>query len=294
MNKLVLSFLLLSCSLLAAAQKRVVCKKGKVFVNDAATAQYDGKGGAFKLYHLGVFAPDSKDTIFSIHEYNFDPQNPLFDPVNGYKLSFNDDAKTTFDIKSPYNFRLVEKGLLPLIFNDSVPLLIQSGKLNDDSLKAFRKTKEYNHNKYLSFIKEVEDTLARVNRVILKRDFRKPILFTKTIDNSISNPHPELNEVNEVYEITQDNILLGKLQKKVTGGSFGKADYIFWKAITPLTVNGIALKSSPLAMVTIKAGEMFPVDLVIIAGKKTYKFRPGPYNQMDTPLINELVANGEL
>lgn len=263
-------------------------------MNDAAIAEYDGKGGMFKLYHLGVFATGSKDTVFSVHEYNFNPQNPLFQLVTGYKLTFNTLAKTSIDIKNFYNFRLIEKGILPLIFNDSVPLIIENGKGNEESLREFKKAREYDHEKYLSFIKVVEDTITSINKVILKRDTRKVIVLTKAMENSYINPHSGLNEVNKIFDITQDNILLGNLHKKVTGGNFGLANYTFWKLITPLTVNGIELKASPVAMVTIKACEMFPIEMIIVSGKKIHKLTPGPYNQMENPLVNLLVGNGAL
>lgn len=137
-------------------------------------------------------------------------------------------------------------------------------------------------------MKDVEDSIAIINKPNADRDKTKPVTFTVINDNSFSKA-----DTDQLFEIRQAGVLLGRLQKKVEAiGSFPKANYVFWKVVTPVTINGIDFKFSPLAIC--KSGpSTFGIDVIAVAGKKTYEVK-GDYSALETVIANTLIANGLL
>lgn len=292
MKKMFFSFLMLVCAAVNA-QKNISCKKGNIKADEVLVGEYDGKGGIFKMFKLGVFAPGSKDTLISITEIAHDPMNPMFDAATVYKLDLTNSAKKVFYIKTPVLSRYMERDIMQLVFHDSLPLFLENGKINAEMLEKYRAKMEFGYEKVVGFIKEVEDSLKVFTDVPIKRDMSKPASLVKVNDKSLSIPgYAQYSDVNETYEIKQGDVLIGRLQKKVSGGSMSKASYTFWKYIGPQEVKGIALKYAPVAITTISAGEAFNVDVTLVIGKQTFKYKPGAYNQQEYVLLNSLIAQG--
>lgn len=278
--------LVLCASVTSFAQKKLTCKKGSVKQNDQLIAQYDGVGSMFKMVKLGVFAPGSKDTLFSITEENFDPKNPLFPDLEVvYKVEFKNNSQSPFYVHDPKNtsVRYMERDVMEMVFNDSVPPMISEGKLDEAAVEAFRTKYAYNYAETRKFIKDVEDSIAIMNQTEIVRDRSKPISFKIVNDNS------NQFEVNQVSEIYQDGVLLGRMVKKVSPGQFSKASYTFWKKITPVTINGIDMKHTPVAY-CITGSTPFDIPIISVIGKNEYKIK-GTYNALEIQIVNVLVQN---
>ena len=250
----------------------------------------------FNLFSLGVFAPNTKDTLFKISESSFDPQNPLFDQFTLYKLEFEDAEKTVVYIKGQPDTRLMERGIMEMIFNDTMPQLIQEGKLNAKGIQDFTSAKNFPFPKYADFIKTTEDTLAILNTAVIKRDLAKPLIFTVVNDNSFKTPTISgIPVLNQTLEITQDGIVIGRVQKIVTGGEFKKAWYAVWKYVGPHVVNGINLKWSPVAISDVDAGYFGAATQVVpVIGKRSFGVKPGAYQAMENTICSSLITQGLL
>jgi len=287
---------MLSLCTIAFSQKKVTCKKGNIKSDGTVVADYDGKGGIFKPFKLGVFAPNAKDTLFKISESNFDPQNPMFEKFTLYTLEFNDPEKTVLYINGQPDTRLMEKGIMELAFNDTIPLLIQDGKLNTAAILEFKTRKNFPFSKYADFIKTTEDTLAIFNTTTIKRDMAKPVNFAVVNDNSFTPLNLSGIPVsNQTLEISQDGVTIGRVQKMVTGGEYGKALYVFWKFIGPHEVNGIKLRWSPVAMSEVSPNSFGAATPVVpVIGKKSFGVKPGAYQSMENTICSSLIAKGLL
>lgn len=283
MRKLFL-FASLCITISGFAQKKITCKKGSVKADGTLIAEYDGVGGMFKAVRLGVFAQGSKDTLISLKEESYNAQNPLFpDGHVAYKLEFKNSNLPSFyihDPKSP-STRLFERDVMGLLFNDTVPVLVSQNKLDEAAVESFRSKYAFNLDTVKKFIAHVEDSLAIINKIEIVRDHSKPVTLRVVNDNS--NQY----EVSQVLEMYQDGILLGRIIKKVSPGSFSKADYTFWKAVTPVTIGGIDMKYSPVA--TCSTGETtFEIPVISVIGKKEFKVK-GNYNALELRIANLLV-----
>ena len=79
------------------------------------------------------------------------------------------------------------------------------------------------------------------------------------------------------------------MQKLVSTGNFPKASYTFWKSITPVLVDGIDLKYSPVAICS-SGATAFDIPIISVVGKNEYKIK-GSFNQLETAIANVLVSN---
>lgn len=266
------------------AQKKITCKKGDVKQDGQVIAEYDGVGSIFKMVRLGVFAPGSKDTLISISEENFDPKNPLFPDLEvAYKVEFKNTTQQPFYVHNPKNpnVRYMERDAMEMIFNDTVPAMISNAKLDLDAVEKFRSTYAYDLGKVKDFVKAVEDSIAIINKIEIARDRAKPVTLKIFADNS------NQFETNQVFDIYQDNVVIGRVVKKVTVGSFPKASYTFWKHITPITINGIDMKHSPVAYCS-SGATSFDIPVTAVIGKTEYKIK-GAFNALETAIANLLV-----
>lgn len=285
--KRVLLLTLLCSGLVASAQKKVACKKGDIKADGQVIAQYDGVGSMFKEVKLGVFPAGSKDTIIRVTEVAFDPKNPLFpDREVVYKVEFKNSTASPFYVCNPRRkgTRFMERDVMEMVFNDSVPVLIAQNKLDEAAVEQFRSRYAYHFDEVIKFIKGVEDTLATLNSIAIERDLSKPTSLKIISDKS------DQFETNQVFEIYQAGVLLGKVHKTVTGGTFAKATYTFWKKVPPAVVDGIDLKGfSPVA--TCSTGStVFDIPVVAVVGKNEYKIK-GAFNALESQIINVLVSN---
>lgn len=279
-------FLALCFAITSFAQKKITCKKGSVKQDGQLIAEYDGVGSMFKLVKLGVFAPGSKDTIIKITEESFDAKNPLWPDIEvAYKIEFKNSLLASFYVRNAKNpgTRFMERDVMEMLFNDTVPALMVQNKLDEPAVEKFRSRYSYDLDKVKKFVKEIEDTIAILNKAEIVRDVTKPVIFK--VVNNLSNQY----EVNQVSEIYQDGVLLGRMLKKVTPGTFSKATYTFWKTIQPVTVNGIDLKNSPIAYCSTGATE-FDIPVIAVVGKTKFEIK-GAYNALETQIANLLVRN---
>ena len=276
------------CSAFAvSAQKKVTCKKGDIKADGQVIAQFDGVGSMFKQVRLGVFSPGSKDTLISVTEVLYDAKNPLFpDPEVVYKVEFKNSSASPFYVCNPRRkgTRFMERDVMEMVFNDSVPVLIAQNKIDESAVEQFRSRYAYHFDEVVKFIKGVEDTIAALNSIAIDRDQSKPATLKIISDKS------DQFEINQVFEIYQGGVLLGKVHKLVTQGSFPKAKYTFLKKVPATVVDGIDLKGfSPLA--TCATGStVFDIPVVAVVSKNEYKIK-GAFNSLEGQIINVLVAN---
>ncbi len=266
-------------------QKNITCKKGDVKQNNLVIANYDGVGSIFKMVKLGIFAPGAKDSIIRVTEEDFNPNNPLFPGINVvYKLEFLNTSIPYFYVSNTKRpgTRFMERDAMEMIFNDSVPVLIKDGKLDAAAAEQFRIKYSYDFDKVKGFIAKVEDSIAVLNAQLVERDLSKPVSLKIVNDNS------NQFDVDQTFEIYQDGKLLGRVLKKVKSGNFPEAKYTFWKSITPVVVEGIDLKFSPVASCT-TGSTPFPISVFTVVGKKELKLK-GTFNQLEVPIINMLVS----
>lgn len=288
MRKLFFSLPIIYCLSSHAQKNEFAIKKGDIKLNGNLIATYDGKGGVFKPKQIGVFLPNGKDTLIAITELVFDPRNPLWPELTVYySVRFPGSDEPGFYLKHPNprvaSGRMAEKDILELVFRDSLPSPINNAQLDNASIASLRNRCSYDHDKIVRFIKNVEDTVATINSVLVKRDLSKPVTF-RTVKTD-SDPM----ESSTTLEIYQDNVLLGRLIKKLRGGNFPKATYTIWKSIQPITVDGIELKYSPVAFCeTSPSFTDIPVNTT--APKKELKVK-GDYSQLESAILNILVAN---
>lgn len=148
MKPSLLLLVVLSVSATGFTQKNITCKKGDVKQNGQLIAEYDGVGSIFKLVKLGVFAPGTKDTLISVTEESFDPQNPLFPDLEVvYKLQFKNTSLAPFYVSNLQRkgVRFLERDAMEMVFNDSVPVLVAGGKLDEAAVEQFRGRYAYNY-----------------------------------------------------------------------------------------------------------------------------------------------------
>ncbi len=284
--------LLALCSF-AYSQKTTVCKKGKIKVNDAIVGEYNGKGGVFKSFIMGVFAPAGKDTLISVTSDYLELQDPMFEDVDMFKLNFTDAAKTSISIKNTSGYRASERTAIDFIFNDTVPGLLSSGKLDADGIKKFKEKYAFDFEGYRSQVKATEDTLTKLSAAPIKRDAKKPFIFKKIIDNSNTNAkYAQYNDYDETYEIYQDNVLLGRLHKTLTTGMSIQAQYTYWKAIPYYVMDGSLVKYSPLAILNTNSGSLDAPAAMVIYGKQWLAVKKGAYNQLEYNICQALIDKG--
>ena len=273
-------------SITAFAQKKLTCKKGDIKQDGQLIAKYDGVGSMFKEVKLGVFATTSKDTIIRVTEVAFDAKNPLFpDPQYVYKVEFPNTQLSSFYVRNPKNphARHMERDVMEMLFNDSVPVLMSGNQLDQTAAEKFKSSFAYDFDNIVNYIKGVEDSLAIVSKGEISRDLSKQVSFKMVNDNS------KMGEVDQVYEIYQDNVLLGRMVKKVMSGHFPKANYTFWKKINPVTIGGIDMQHSPVAFCN-SGASMLEIPVTTVIGKQEYKIK-GAFNALEMQIASLLIQN---
>ncbi len=288
---------LLAIGSLAFSQKNIIVKGGKIKANDAVVAEFDGKGGMMKVYRLGVFAPGSKDSILTVYEEMFNADYPLFNNLRLYKLTFSDAGKTSFYIKKKENGWTAEKGIMEQVFNDTLPLLLKDGKLDADALNAFKAKLSFDLDGYKNYLKTTQDSVATaVKNAVIKRDVQKPFVFKQVKDNLINTNKPHFNDAELVYDIYQDNVLLGRMEKITHTTITSTSYYTYYKYITPKTVNGIRIIYAPIATCVNEEGFSGnkPVDVLLVNEGQTFSLKREPSNVMDLPILEALFAKGYL
>ncbi len=283
--------LLVLCSF-AYAQKTTVCKKGKIKVSDVVVGEYEGKGGVFKAFVMGVFPPASKDTLISVTSDYLELQDPMFEDVDIFRLNFTDANKTSIAIVNTTGFRAGERTAIDFIFNDTVPGLLNAGKLDADGISKFKAKYGFDIEAYTRLCKTTEDTLAKLSAAPIKRDAKKAFIFKKVVDNSTPPKPGQYYSYDETFEIYQDNVLLGKMHKTLATGMSVKAQYTFYKSIPYYVFNGTAVKYAPLAVVNANSGNMDAASAMVVYSKQWLPLAKGSVNQLENNICQVLIDKG--
>lgn len=296
--------MLLFIPVIGFSQTTITIKKGDIKKDDVVIASYDGKGGAFKVARYWIGLPASTDTLITLNEYLYDFNNPLFkENLFLYKVVFKTKPGETFYIrpkptkgkvfgKEYENYgRVFGKDVIEELFNDQVPLLVNDKGLDADSVQAFIKNNCFRLDIETAYVKVLEDTIGMLTKDTIARRRTEPVLLTL----AKTGPMNDAISAQYTYDIVQDNVILGKVQKNQEGGSFPEVEYIFWKR-APLGSSflGKAATYVPIAFVNklsqSDAGKA--KALTLVAGKGSVDFiTPANAFNAEYFLANILIAH---
>ncbi len=300
MKKLVLPLLLLS-SVVMFAQKKVECTKNAINVDGNPIADYDGKGGMFSDRKIWIFSPGTKDTLIKIIQSNTDLENPLVDKNLLYTVYFNDAEKSTVQFVNPKGWAFVkEKKLLTLLFNDDLPLLIENGKISSDGVKAFKEKYSFDYETIKKNVNQLNDSIIAMKSVVVNRE-KKAMVNYIPLDKDIlpkfylSEKHPAYR----LYNIIQNDVIIGLMEKEITGGTFAKGTYVIYKKVTPFKIGEYTIEYLPLATTETSPGITSQVTSTSIAvelvGLNTsFKVSAAIFNAAEFIIVESLIGKGLL
>ncbi|OQP60382.1 hypothetical protein A3860_33935 [Niastella vici] len=190
-------------------------KKGKVSIDKNIIATYDGKGGLLRFFDLTVSTPAQKPLI-SIKEKWCEFKNPLRkDAVRWAEITFLDNPEKKMNFHFPYNNRPLERDLVGYLFKDSTPSLIQGEALNVQAVEEFIKKNNFDFIDDSLYVRKFEK--ENKDRIMepLERDKKQPLNLK--VDSKGSEIILGNMQYTTVYNIFQDNVLVGQVEKKLTG-----------------------------------------------------------------------------
>jgi hypothetical protein len=299
MKKLLL-LLLIPC-INTYAQTKVVCTKKSIEVDGIPIADYKAKGGVFSDRKFIIYSPGTKDTLFKILQTNSDLNSPFVDKNLMYTVYFNNIEKTEMSFVNPKGWGYVnEKKFLSILFNDDMPLIIDSGKLSPVGIKAFIEKNNFDFATIKKNAKQVDDSILAMKTLVVDRDKKKPIDFI--ILNTDILPKFYLCETHpayKIFEIRQNGILIGIMEKEVRGGEFAKGTYVFYKAVKAFKVGGYNIEYLPVAfsetspsVTSTNTGRSIEVKLFGI--KSSYESPANAYNTAESSIVQSLISRGLL
>lgn len=264
-------------------------KKGKVSIDNNIIATYDGKGGLLRLFDLTVSTPAQKPLI-SLKEKMFDFKNPLRrGDIRWVEITFLDKPEKKMNFHFPYNNRPLERDLIGLLFKDSTPSIIQGEALNAAVVDEFIKSHNYDFIADSLYIREFEK--ANLSRIMepLERDKKQPL--TLKVESTGSEIVVGNMVHTTVYNIFQDNVLIGQIVKELTGA---KAYYLLWKrTLTPYTFEGKQMKFGMLAYMETD-NDTFDQEVILMTDKKRLKFKAKDHTAAQYQLADLLLSSGLL
>jgi len=266
-------------------------KKGKVSIDKNVIATYDGKGGLLRLFDLTVSTPAQKP-MFSIKEKFFDYKNPIRkDGVRWAEVTFldNPEKKTNFPLLG--GERLLERDLVGLFFKDSTPCLIQGEALNTQVVDEFIKKNNFDFIADSNYIRQFEkENKERISEP-LDRD-KKQAISLKVASKSEARLGAQENST--VYDIFQDNVLIGQVEKQLTTIMSTKAYYVIRKrTLSPYTFDGKQYRFGLLAYLKTD-GPTFDQELVLMTDKSILKFKTTNHTGAEYQIIDLLISAGLL
>jgi len=275
---------------LTFAQKYDV-KKGKVAIDKNIIATYDGKGGLLRLFELTVSTPAQKP-MFSIKEKWVDFKNPIRkDGIRLAELTFLDNPEKKMNFRLPDNERYLERDLVRQFFKDSTPCLIQGEALNTQAVDEFIKKNNFDFIADSLYVRQFEK--ENKDRIMeqLDRDKKQPVSL-KIASKSEARVAPQDNST--LYDIFQDNVLIGQVEKQLTTIMSTKAYYIIRKrTLTPYTFEGKQTKFGLLAYLKTDS-PTFDQELVLMTDKSVLKFKTTNHTSEEYQIINLLISAGLL
>lgn len=267
-------------------------KKGKVSIDKNVIATYDGKGGLLKLFDLTVSTPAQKP-MFTIKEKYFDFKNPIRkDGDRWAEITFLDNPEKKMNFPLLGGERLLERNLVGLFFKDSTPCLIQGEALNVQVVDEFIKKYNFDYIADSLYVRQFEkDNNDRIMEA-LERDKKQPV--TLKIASKTADARPGGQDNTTVYDIFQDNVLIGQVEKQLTTIMSTKAYYIIRKrTLTPYTFEGKQTRFGLLAYLKTDS-PTFDQELVLMTDKSVIKFKTTNHTSEEYQIINLLISAGLL
>jgi hypothetical protein len=283
--------LLCSAALLSiftlSAQKYSI-KKGKISADDVVIARYDGKGGVFKKLTIKINSVDDQP-LLHIEEDRYDFKNPI---LRGGRIYVTFTQPSNPDKKLYYRLKdaMLEKELLNHIFKDGAPSIIKDNKLNEEELVKFVGTTPYDPvADSLSIRKMEEENKARIAKLI-PRDKTKPVEL-KPVGSKDKTGISETF----LYDIYQAQLLIGRVEKRVTQGMSTRVDYSVWMKSEPFEFDGVKYNFSPVAYLD-DASPTFDNEIIMLKDKSEVKFKtPGnAYQSAEYSFVNWLISSSNL
>jgi hypothetical protein len=244
-----LLFLTVLYSSIAFSQKKVEVNKSSIEVDGQIIAEYDGKGGVLSGNRkIWVLSPATKDTLLIIYPMSTSMNIPLIEWDILYKLCFYNAEKTTVYFKNPKGWGSVkESKVVGLFFNEQVPLVIENGKLSEPGIGAFREKVGYDAPGLFKNAQQVIDSVIATSAKTVDRQKANSIEFKPVGKNYIPRFYQIEQPAYQTFEIWQDGVLIGALEKQIETGSFAKGIYNFYKKVAPFKVGGLDIKFIPVA-----------------------------------------------
>jgi len=266
-------------------------KKGKVSIEKNVIATYDGKGGLLRLFDLTVSTPAEKP-MFSIKEKWFDPKNPLRkDGVRWAEVTFLDNPEKKMNFRLQDYAHPLERDLVGQFFKDSTPSLIQGEALNTLVVDEFIKKNNYDFIADSLYVRQFEK--ENKDRIMepLDRDKKQPITLKRASKSEVG---PGAQQNSTVYDIFQDNVLIGQVEKQLTTIISTKAYYVVRKrTLTPYTFEGAQTRFGLLAYLRTDSPS-FDQEVVVMTDKSTLKFKTKDHTTAEYQIIDLLISAGLL
>lgn len=213
----------------AFAQKQVSIKKNEIKVNGEKVAVFDGKGGnVFRMGSFTITANGASTPSITLKEDQLDWQNPLFDEHQYYYEVKFASGQTTYYRAAPVTKkfmgntmvlypRLTGSDIMEALFNDNMPVLINSSGVNQEAVEKFIKEFAFDKEKRVAEVRDAETAMATIPAIVVARDVKKPVVFK-------SQPSKG-DDLGTWFLIEQDNVVIGRLYKKIGN----EAVYQVWK-----------------------------------------------------------------
>jgi hypothetical protein len=267
-------------------------KKGKVSVDKNIIATYDGKGGLLRFFDLTVSTPAQKPLI-SIKEKWCNFKNPIRrDAVRWAEITFLDNPEKKMNYHFLNNNRPQERDLVGLLFKDSMPCLVQGEVLNAQVVDEYIKKNNFDFIADSLYVRQFEK--ENKDRIMepLERDKKQPL--TLKVESKGSEVRAGGQHYTTIYDIFQDNVLVGQVEKQIITGMSSKAYYVVWKRVlTPYTFEGKQLKFGILAYVETDS-PTFDQEMVLMTDKSTLKYKTKDHTTSEYQIVDLLIANGLL
>jgi hypothetical protein len=284
------------------AQKKVDVNKSSIEVDGQVVAEYDSKGGVFSSNRkIWLLSPTTKDTLLVVYPMTTDVDNPMVELDVLYKLCFYNAEKTVHYFQNPKGWGAIgkESKILGLFFNEKLPLVIENGKLSETGITAFREKTGLDMEQIINNAKQVSDLVIETKNKIINRDKATPVEFRPVNKNYLPRFYVAGPSAYQTFEIWQGGAVIGALEKEVTGGSFAKGKYNFYKAVTPFKVGDKYIQFIPLAFSetspgitsTVTSGK---INVKLYSINSSFDLAPGVYNTAEYSIAKSLIDRGAL
>lgn len=263
-------------------------KKGKITADAVVIAKYDSKGGVFKKLTIKFASTDDQQILYMEGQrYDFD--NPFLPDGVAY-LNFSQPSNPGKTIQYKLPRVMNEKEILMHLFKDGSTSFIKDNKVDEEEFSKFVGATPYNFTTdSLAVRKMEEENKARIAKLI-PRDKSKPIELKK-VDIKDKNAVSETI----VFDIYQAQLIIGRLEKRITQGMSQKVDYSVWIKSEPFVYEGKQYNYSPVAYFE-NASDTFDNEVIMMKDKSEVKFKtPGSmYQSAEYPFVNWLISSGNL